>query len=83
MKSVRALRPWLSALVVCCLGQVLPLSARAATTQSILLDKGWEFRQSTNLQGIAHSQWLPATVPGEVALDLLRNKLVHDPLFPR
>ena len=64
------------ALVSFCLSPVW-----AATTQSILLDKGWEFRQSTNLQGIAHSQWLPATVPGEVALDLLRNKLIHDPHY--
>ena len=45
------------------------------------MNQGWQFRQSTALEGIAHSQWLPAKVPGDVHLDLLRNKLIPDPYY--
>jgi len=62
-------------------GLILSLNLWAAPLQSIDLNHGWEFRQSTNLEGIAHAQWLPAKVPGEVPLDLLRNKLIHDPYY--
>ena len=53
----------------------------AAAKQSILLNQGWQFRQVTNLQGIAHDHWLPAKVPGDVHLDLLRNKLIPEPFY--
>jgi len=35
----------------------------------------WEFRQADN------DKWLPATVPGSVHTDLLKNKLIEDPFF--
>jgi beta-mannosidase len=47
---------------------------------SLSLDKGWEFRQivaATQDDGA----WLPATVPGDVHLDLLANKKIPDPFF--
>jgi beta-mannosidase len=75
------LRPAAIALMVCGSFQVLSPPLWAAATQSILLNKGWEFRQSTNLEGVAHSQWLPAKVPGDVPLDLMRNKLIPDPNY--
>ena len=46
----------------------------------LALDHGWQFRQV-----IAGAQdengWLPATVPGDVHLDLLANKKIPDPFF--
>ncbi len=41
------------------------------------LDHGWQFRQVAAAQG--ESGWLPATVPGDVHLDLLANKKIPDP----
>jgi beta-mannosidase len=81
MNLSRILRLVVYALIVGGLSQVLSLFVWAAPIQSIVLNQGWEFRQSTNLEGTAHSQWLPAKVPGEVPLDLLRNKLIHDPYY--
>ena len=68
MKLSRARRPALLALVIFCLACLSASSSWAAAKQSILLNQGWQFRQITNLQGIAHDQWLPATVPGDVQL---------------
>ena len=81
MNSSRIVRIALYALMVCSWCQALSLRVWAAPVQSIVLNQGWEFQQSTNLEGIAHSQWLPAKVPGEVPLDLLRNKLIADPHY--
>ena len=81
MKLSRTLRSALFSLILCGFGLILPLRSWAATNQSIALNKGWEFRQSTNLEGIAHAQWLPAKVPGDVHLDLLRNKLIPEPFY--
>jgi beta-mannosidase len=81
MNLSRILRLVVYALIVGGLSQVLSLFVWAAPFQSIVLNQGWEFRQSTNLEGTADSQWLPAKVPGEVPLDLLRNKLIHDPYY--
>ena len=45
------------------------------------LDQGWEFRQvDSNSNGEAQ-EWLPATVPGDVHLDLLANKKIPDPFY--
>jgi len=47
----------------------------------LVLDHGWQFRQvSTGGQG-AETGWMPATVPGDVHLDLLANKKIPDPFF--
>ncbi len=57
-------------------------SAQAKLDENVnlSLDKGWEFRQV-----IAEEQdnggWLPATVPGDVHLDLLANKKIPDPFY--
>ncbi len=67
----------------------------AATTithrQGLPLNSGWEFRQlvsgptveSANAAIKDASQWHPAVVPGCVHLDLLRNKLIPDPVLSR
>ncbi|MDZ7330952.1 MAG: ABC transporter permease [candidate division KSB1 bacterium] len=39
------------------------------------LSNGWEFRQ------VGQTQWLPATVPGCIHLDLLHLQLIEDPFF--
>ena len=44
------------------------------------LDGGWRFRQGS-ANGSKEGEWLPATVPGDVHLDLLANKKISDPFF--
>ncbi|MDP1622228.1 MAG: glycoside hydrolase family 2 protein [Bacteroidales bacterium] len=39
------------------------------------LDSGWKFRRAGT------KEWLPASVPGVVHLDLMRNKVIPDPYF--
>jgi len=45
------------------------------------LDHGWQFRQVTAGAEQDEKGWLPATVPGDVHLDLLANKKIPDPFF--
>ncbi len=47
----------------------------------LALDHGWQFRQVTASTGQDESGWLPATVPGDVHLDLLANKKIPDPFY--
>jgi beta-mannosidase len=47
----------------------------------VRLDHGWQFRQITAAAGQSENVWLPATVPGDVHLDLLANKKITDPFF--
>ncbi len=42
---------------------------------TIDLSKGWKFRRAGT------KEWMPARVPGNVHLDLLRNKMIPDPYF--
>jgi beta-mannosidase len=58
------------------------LSYAQATTQmqTVPLDSGWEFRQVPE-SAAAVTTWRPAQVPGDVHLDLLRNKLIPDPFY--
>ena len=81
MKLSGALRPTLIAVMMIGFAWVSAPLTSAAAKQSIPLNHGWEFRQVTNVQGIAHDHWLPATVPGDVQLDLLRNKLIPEPFY--
>lgn len=53
----------------------------AAANESIELNSGWKFRQVTNDKTAVAANWLPAQVPGDVHLDLLRNKLIVDPFY--
>jgi len=46
----------------------------------LALDRGWQFRQIAP-QESAENGWLPATVPGDVHLDLLANKKIPDPFY--
>jgi beta-mannosidase len=50
-----------------------------AQNAALNLDHGWQFRQVTAGAQGAESGWLPATVPGDVHLDLLANKKIPDP----
>jgi len=45
----------------------------------LVLDHGWQFRQVK--AEATEADWLPATVPGDVHLDLLANKKIPDPFF--
>src|ERR1700678_2102442 len=75
--------------VLCC-GMVAAISigggvahAQARPVQNAVqaLDHGWQFRQITAAPQQEESGWLPATVPGDVHLDLLANKKIPDPFF--
>jgi len=57
--------------------------AQAAKTQNavLTLDHGWQFRQLAATAQDAEAAWLPATVPGDVHLDLLANKRIEDPFY--
>lgn len=58
-------------------GQAQP----AVQHQNVPLEAGWEFRQLNQAVAAEAPVWRPAQVPGDVHLDLLRNKLVPDPFY--
>jgi beta-mannosidase len=72
-------------LVVVCVCVFVTFSTIAALAQisaqkhDIPLNSGWEFRQLS--AGESGGEWRPAEVPGDVHLDLLRNKLIPDPYY--
>jgi len=45
------------------------------------LERGWQFRQIQPAPQQEENGWLPATVPGDVHLDLLANKKIPDPFY--
>lgn len=55
--------------------------ALAAELQRVNVDTGWEFRQHLAGPASQNAPWRPAQVPGDVHLDLLRNKLIPDPFY--
>jgi beta-mannosidase len=59
------------------------VTAQSTRTQNAVLavDHGWQFRQITSTPQDAEAGWLPATVPGDVHLDLLANKKIEDPFY--
>jgi beta-mannosidase len=67
---------FLIAICITCLAQ-----AAEAQRGSLSLNNGWEFRQRRGGADAVQGQWHPATVPGLVHTDLLRNKLIPDPFF--
>ncbi len=77
--------------VIVCLGVVGAVADMGGTTawaQSrrtqnavLALDHGWKFRQIKATGQDADSGWMPATVPGDVHLDLLANKQIPDPFY--
>ncbi|HME57585.1 MAG TPA: glycoside hydrolase family 2 protein [Terracidiphilus sp.] len=66
-------------------GEMVQAQAKAAQSpvQNVAqaLDHGWQFRQVTSSTGQGENGWLPATVPGDVHLDLLANKKITDPFY--
>jgi beta-mannosidase len=55
-----------------------------AQVQHMDLNQGWEFRRLAGPSGDVTqdlSKWRPAVVPGDVHLDLLREKLIPDPFY--
>jgi beta-mannosidase len=55
--------------------------AQPAQNEVLTLDHGWQFRQVAAVGQQEENGWLPATVPGDVHLDLLANKKIADPFF--
>jgi beta-mannosidase len=47
----------------------------------LTLDRDWQFRQVPAGSQQNENGWMPATVPGDVHLDLLANKKISDPFF--
>jgi beta-mannosidase len=60
---------------------VAQAQAKPAQNAVLALDHGWQFRQVTSAPQEPEAGWLPATVPGDVHLDLLANKKIDDPFF--
>jgi beta-mannosidase len=77
MQRIRFFRPL--AMVMGCLGIVLS-TAQAAPRTSLDLNSDWQFRQRMPATATP-AEWRPATVPGDVHLDLLANKLIPDPFY--
>lgn len=69
----------LSACLLAC-GPLLSAEKDGGRNAVLSLDQGWQFRQVKSGQ-TAEADWLPATVPGDVHLDLLRNKQIPDPFY--
>ena len=61
------------------------ISAVAQSTRAqnavLTLDNGWQFRQMSATPQDAETGWLAATVPGDVHLDLLANRVIPDPFY--
>jgi beta-mannosidase len=55
--------------------------SKPAQNAVLALDHGWQFRQVTSAPQQPEAGWLPATVPGDVHLDLLANKKIDDPFY--
>jgi beta-mannosidase len=53
---------------------------RSTQNATLVLDHGWQVRQVAAGQA-QEAGWLPATVPGDVHLDLIANKKIPDPFF--
>jgi beta-mannosidase len=62
-------------------GQMAPAQSKPAQNLVVQLDRGWEFRQMPNNGQETANGWMPATVPGDVHLDLLANSKIADPFF--
>ena len=71
---------FLAAALATCAGRAIA-QAKSDENASLSLDKGWEFRQVTPGAPDDNGDWLPATVPGDVHLDLLANKKIPDPFY--
>jgi beta-mannosidase len=59
--------------------EVAQAQSKLAQNVVVALDHGWQFRQMVAGAQQSESGWMPATVPGDVHLDLLANKKIPDP----
>jgi beta-mannosidase len=73
---------WLRTFLCAILLSATVFGETGSTKQVVALDSGWEFRQlvETAVAG-QPATWHPAQVPGDVHLDLMRNKMIPDPFF--
>ena len=64
-----------------CVGSGFAAAQQKTSHTDTLVDQGWEFCQlAPSANGTSGRCW-PAQVPGDVHLDLLRNKLIPDPFY--
>ena len=74
---------WLMVLVVCAL--TLTNAGHAQELEKLSIDSGWQFRQHVTADGgsttTPAAEWRPAVVPGDIHLDLLRNRLIEDSFY--
>src|SRR6516225_1480973 len=63
------------------LGRVVDAQPAISKNTTLVLDRGWQFRQSPAAGVTSDEGWLPAVVPGDVHLDLLANKKIPDPFY--
>ncbi|MBV8116032.1 MAG: glycoside hydrolase family 2 protein [Silvibacterium sp.] len=80
MRSVHTWRNLFRINALCLAALVACLPARAQKT-IVNLDREWEFRQRVAVTSAPAAEWRPATVPGDVHLDLLANKLIPEPFY--
>lgn len=66
--------------LVCALAPSIAL-AQSSGVQTLDLSSGWQFRQTGSSAGAQSAAWLPASVPGNIHLDLLRNKVIPAPFY--
>jgi len=78
MKLARVLNP-VAAMSLLVFGLFSFAQSDARRTMS--LNENWEFHQEDGGKSARDATWLPAQVPGDVHLDLLRNKLIPDPYY--
>lgn len=69
----------IAATVLICSSEIAS-AQRSTRNAGIVLDHAWQFRQVKAGQG-AEADWMPATVTGDVHLDLLANKKIPDPFY--
>ena len=62
---------------------VIGAAATIGETSNTVIDlnHGWQFRQVKPVPQDANAGWMPATVPGDVHLDLIANKVIPDPFY--
>ena len=74
---------WVKAFITLavCLGSGFGAGQPEVAWTDTVIDQGWEFRQMASPSNSINGQWRPAQVPGDVHLDLLRNKLIPDPFY--
>jgi beta-mannosidase len=80
-RSFLQMRFPLGLLFIACMTVTAVAQQGTIANTEFVLDQGWEFRQVVPQSGGAEEPWRPAQVPGDVHLDLLRNKLIPEPFY--